>query len=426
MERNYLEEILRDQKEDYKILLDRDYCPRCEEKLINLNSSLAQVVIGVRRSGKTTLCLNVIKQSSFNFAYVNFDDERFENIKAEDLNTLLACLYQIYGDFNHLFLDEIQNVPSWTLFVNRLLRRGMHILLTGSNAKLLSGELASHLTGRHIQIELYPFSFSEYYLYKKKETAYETTKEKGLLRGVFDEYMHIGGLPELYSEPSPETYVNTIYNNIISNDIINRYKIRYKATFKKLTDHLLNTAPVKVNGKELQKIFNVGSDHTIENYIQYLENAYLLLSLSKFSYKSKMRIKDNKVYPINIAFMNLREESLRGNNLGWRLETIVLLELLRRYRPQGYAVFYYSEAAYEVDFVLCKKNKVKKLIQVSFNISDTKKLKRELTALEKASQKLKCNDLLLLALYADVPEKKQKDGILIMDVISWLISSRDA
>lgn len=159
MERSYIESVIRDQKEDFKFLLEREYVARAEERLVDLNSPLAQVVIGVRRSGKSTLCINVIKRSNLNFAYVNFDDERFMNVKADDLNTILECLYQVYGSFDYLFMDEIQNVEAWHLFVNRLLRRGMHIIITGSNAKLLSGELATHLTGRHNKIELFPFSF---------------------------------------------------------------------------------------------------------------------------------------------------------------------------------------------------------------------------------------------------------------------------
>ena len=155
------------------------------------------------------------KKSGKNFAYVNFDDERLETLTSQDLNIILSCLYQIYGDFNHLFFDEIQNVPSCHLFVNRLLRREIHIIITGSNAKLLSGELATHLTGRHKQIELYPFSFSEYCNYKNKDISYETTRDKGLLRNVFDEHISLGGFPELYKVKQPVSYVNTLFNSIV-------------------------------------------------------------------------------------------------------------------------------------------------------------------------------------------------------------------
>ncbi len=424
MERSYLEEVLKDQKEDFGILCDKDYSPRYEEKLVNLESSLAQVIIGVRRSGKSTLCINVIKKSDYSFAYVNFDDERLERTTAEDLNTILGCLYQIYGDFTHLFLDEIQNVPGWPLFVNRLLRKGLHILLTGSNAKLLSGELATHLTGRHTKIELFPFSFLEYCAFRKIPTAYDTTKEKGLLRAAFNDYLHKGGFPEIYNETRPEAYIDTIFNNIISNDIINRYRIRYKAAFRRLAEHMLNIVPSKVNIKELQAIFGLGSDHTVENYLEYLENAYLLLSINKFSYKSRQRVINTKEYPVDVAFMDLREDAFRGENLGWRLETIVFVELLRRYRSQGCDVFYYSETQYEIDFVVTRRNVVKELVQVSYDISGDRTLKREVKALEKAGEKLKCTNLTLLSLYTDNAKVDElKDHIKVMDAISWLLSA---
>ena len=177
MDISTIETALLEQKEEFYSKLKQEYCFRPEEELVNLDSNLAQVVIGIRRSGKTTMCFNVIKKSGINFAYINFDDERFYKAQGEDLNYILESLYKIYGDFNHLFIDEIQNIEEWYLFVNRLLRTGMHILVTGSNAKLLSGELATHLTGRHMKTELYPFSFSEYCEYKNLSTSHGTTKE---------------------------------------------------------------------------------------------------------------------------------------------------------------------------------------------------------------------------------------------------------
>ena len=156
-----LERILRDQREelsatDYSVLVSRD-----EESDIDLKSNLAQIIIGVRRCGKSTLCQKVLMQSAVKFAYVNFDDEYLSDLKADKLNDVLETLYRIYGSFTHLFMDEIQNIPKWHFFVNRLLRQGLHLVLTGSNANLLSGELATHLTGRYNEIRLFPFSFKE-------------------------------------------------------------------------------------------------------------------------------------------------------------------------------------------------------------------------------------------------------------------------
>lgn len=142
-------------------------CQRREERLVDVNSTQAQVIIGVRRSGKSTLCYQVLRDHNLKFAYADFDDERLVELKSDQLNDVLEILYKIYGDFNYLFLDEIQNVEGWHLFVNRMLRKKMHVIITGSNAKLLSGELATHLSGRNKEISLYPFSFKEFCILTK-------------------------------------------------------------------------------------------------------------------------------------------------------------------------------------------------------------------------------------------------------------------
>lgn len=156
MDKRTLETILADQAEELVLKQTLHFCQRKEEDKIDLKSTQAQVVIGVRRSGKSTLCYNALTRKKVKFAYVNFDDERLIHLKSEELNDVLEVLYKINGDFNYLFIDEIQNIPEWYLFVNRLLRKQMHLIITGSNAKLLSGELATHLTGRHHTIPLYP------------------------------------------------------------------------------------------------------------------------------------------------------------------------------------------------------------------------------------------------------------------------------
>ena len=157
-----LEVILSEQKEELEARAQETLCHRPEEALVEINSPQAQVVIGVRRSGKSTMCYQALQRRGVPFAYADFDDERLKGLQAEQLNDVLEVLYKIYGDFQYLFLDEIQDVTGWHLFVNRLLRQKMHVIITGSNAKLLSGELATHLTGRNKEIALYPFSFKEF------------------------------------------------------------------------------------------------------------------------------------------------------------------------------------------------------------------------------------------------------------------------
>ena len=416
-----IETVLLEQREEFNTCLLEEYCSRAEEELVDLNSKLAQVVIGIRRSGKSTLCFNVIKKSGEKFAYVNFDDERLSEVSAESLNSILECLYKIYGDFNYLFIDEIQNIDEWYLFVNRLLRTGMHVLITGSNAKLLSGELATHLTGRHLRIELFPFSFAEYCDYKKISKFHGTTKEKGFLRAAFDDYLHDGGFPELLNEKRKQAYINTLVDSILKRDIEKRYSVKYKAAFENIANHLLNNAPAKINYNELQTLFSLKSAHTAENYVNYAKNAYLICGLHKYSPKSKIRVRDEKAYAVDVALMNNRENALAGDNLGWRLETIVFIELLRRYRPLECDVYYYDETSGEADFLVCKGNSVQKIIQVSHDISNPKTYKREINGLLLASSKTGCNDLLLITDHDEQSCVADGKKIDIIPAYSWLV-----
>lgn len=415
-----LETILTEQKAEFNSSLRKNYCTRSEEKLVSLNSKLAQVIIGIRRSGKSTLCLNVIKKSGLKFAYVNFDDERLYGIEAEDLNLILECLYKIYGDFNHLFIDEIQNIDKWFLFVNRLLRNEMHILITGSNAKLLSGELATHLTGRYMKTELYPFSFTEYCNYKKVSTNHSTTKEIGFLTSVFDSYLKEGGFPELLTEKRKQTYINTLVDSILKKDIEQRYSIKYKIAFENIANHLLNNSPAKIEYVELANLFSLRSDHTAENYVNYAKNAYLITGLHKFSFKSKIRIRDEKSYAVDVSFMNKRENSMAGDNLGWRLETIIYIELLRRCNPLEYDIYYYEETAGEADFVICQGRTVLQIIQVCYDISNPKTFNREKKGLILASKKTHCDNLLLITNHDRMQIQEQGKIINIVPAYAWL------
>lgn len=420
MDNRILEEVLSDQKEEINDLMQSDFVFRKEEELVQLDSNLAQVVIGVRRSGKSTLCCNVLKKAGVQFAYVNFDDERLASLTGSDLNDVLQVLYKIYGDFKYLFIDEIQNISEWFLFVNRLLRNKMHILITGSNAKLLSSELATHLTGRHIQIELFPFSFSEYCDFFKVDKTSLSTKQVAFRRAAFDNYLKSGGFPEILKHPENHTYINTLIKNILQTDIKNRYKIRYDTVLTKLAQHIMNISPALINYTELQNIFSLKSVHTTENYANYCKNAYLFAGLQKYSAKSKFRITNEKFYCIDVAFMNNRENALAGENLGWRLETIIFIELLRRYRPQMMDIYYYSDRSGEIDFVVCNQNKVKALYQVSYDILSEKTKKREINSLINGARKLNCNDLYLITdhEYANLHEKEFE--IKVRPAYDWL------
>ncbi|MDE5641888.1 MAG: ATP-binding protein [Muribaculaceae bacterium] len=372
------------------------FCHRKEEDHIDLKSIQAQVVIGVRRSGKSTLCYNALTRKGIKFAYVNFDDERLIHLTSEDLNDVLEVLYKINGEFNYLFIDEIQNIPEWYLFVNRLLRKQMHVIITGSNAKLLSGELATHLTGRHHTISLYPFSFAEYCDLRRIDVKSRTTKAIATLRAAFDDYVQQGGFPELQFIENDKDYIGELVNNILRRDIEQRFNVAFTSAFEDLSHHLLNTAPTVIVDKTIQESFGFKSPHTAKNYVSYLKQAYLLVGLHKYSPKSRLRLAGEKVYPIDVALMNRRSDAFVGDNLGWRLETIVYLELMRRYKSKGLDIYYYIDRTGECDFVVCENRKAILAVQVSYDISSAKTKKREISGLLLAARKTGCDNLLLL------------------------------
>lgn len=424
MDKRILETILSDQAEELALKKNLRFCKRKEEDEIDLNSPQAQVVIGVRRSGKSTLCYNALTRKGVKFAYVNFDDERLVRLTGDDLNDVLEVLYKINGDFNYLFIDEIQNIPEWYLFVNRLLRRQMHVIITGSNAKLLSGELATHLTGRHHPITLYPFSFAEYCEVKGIDTKSKTTKAIATLRAAFDDYMRQGGFPELQFVRNDRDYIEGLVNNILERDIVQRFRVNHTSAFQQMAHHLLNTAPAIVVDKTLQEDFGFKSQHTAKNYLSYLKQAFLLVGLHKFSQKSRQRLAREKVYPIDVALMNKRSDAFAGINLGWRLETIVYLELLRRYRAEGRDIYYFSDRSGECDFVVCDDRKAILAVQVSYDISSDKTREREIAGLLLAARKTGCENLLLLTDHND--EDIVRDGfhIAVRPVYDYVLSPR--
>lgn len=396
IDKRILEFVLTDQQDEIALRASEKLCERGEVGLIDLDSPQAQVVIGVRRSGKSTLCYQALKKAGVKFAFVDFDDERLAKISSEQFNDVLEVLYKINGDFQYLFLDEIQNIEGWHLFVNRLLRRKMHVIVTGSNAKLLSGELATHLSGRNKEIILYPFSFREYCDALGVETDRKSTIEEAARRNAFDDFMKTGGFPELITIKDNKSYIKDLIGNVLVRDIEQRYKIAYKAAFEELANHLLNNTPTIISYKDLSELFKIRSIHTVKNYVDYLKQAFILIGVYRYSTKSRLRLTQEKIYPIDVAFMNRRNNAFAGDNLGFRLETIVLIHLKRKCFREDMDVYYFNERNSECDFVVCKGNKVVRAIQVSFNISSEKTLKREIKGLTMVADKTKCDNLLLL------------------------------
>jgi len=428
MDAKTIQAILSDQREDIQRI--------CNEKTIieredlntwkkTMDSSLIKVVTGVRRSGKSVFSFQLLNNRTY--AYINFDDERLVGLKASDLNIILEACYQQLGEFTYIFLDEIQNIEGWELFVNRLNRQGFNVLITGSNAKLLSKELATHLTGRYLSMELFPFSFKEFLTYEKfpiTEKKTYSTREKSLLIKKLQDYILYGGFPEALKDKNlSKNYLTTLYSTILTKDVISRYKIQYVTTLREISNYLLANFSKYITYNSIKKIFNLKSSHTSKKYISYLQEPYLFFLLDKFSFKYKEVVASaKKVYSIDTGIINAISFET-SKNFGRLLENMVAIELLRRKTSNPLIELYYWKdyQQREVDFVLKRGPQVQQLIQVTAASTSHDIDKREYTALFKASEELRCKDLLVITWDYKAKEVIDRKEIQFIPLWKWLI-----
>jgi len=374
-------------------------------------------ILGVRRCGKSIFSLLVSKKQTEKISYINFDDERLVGVKTEDLNKVLQAFYELYSDVNLIILDEIQNVKGWELFANRL-RRTKKVIITGSNSKMLSGELATHLTGRYIDFTLYPFSFRE--ILDFKPNVY-LTEDIAKVRKQLEEYIRGSGFPEFRRFGS--SIVVRIYEDVINKDCIRRYKIREEKTFRELANYLVSNFSNELTYSKLSKIFGIKDVHTTKNYVRYLEEAFLITILERFSPKLKQQIiAPKKVYNVDHGFCNFMSFKL-SKSIGKIFENIVCVELMRKKSTNHNMQIYYwkDHQQNEIDFVIKKGVKIKELIQVCYNLEDYNTREREINALLKGSEELKCSNLLVITWDYEKEEKIKKKKIKFIPLWKWLI-----
>lgn len=383
-----------------------------------LSEKIIKVITGIRRSGKSTFCHQLLKGQEY--AYINFDDERLINLKTEELDTVLERLLIRYNHPQFLLFDEIQNVAGWELFINRLHRKGYNILLTGSNSKMLSRELATHLTGRHIQIELMPFSFKEFIRFKSDfnyKNDFFSTNETAEIQKLLNEYIEFGGFPEISNNDNKHRYIRDLFDKIILRDIVERFNIRDVTNLKQLGVVALNYYASLISFNKLNNSLEIGSINTVKDFLAYFEETYLLSFLNKFSFKIKEEIRSpRKVYANDLGFISAFETSL-SPNIGRKYENLVYLNELRK----GNEIKYFSGSNFEIDFVI-KTNQKIKLIQVSQNIQDEKTLSREINAFIKASDYFENAEYHLINESQDEIIKKSGITIKLTPLWKYLIS----
>ncbi|MCD6369875.1 MAG: ATP-binding protein [Thermoplasmata archaeon] len=377
---------------------------RRRELVLPLDVRAAITVTGLRRVGKTYLLyqtMKYIKEDIGNIFYINFEDERLEDIKSEDLSKIV----ELYRKYNpdakrmYLFLDEIQNVPGWEKFVRRILeRRDARIFLTGSSSKLLSREIATSLRGRSISFTLLPLSFREFLRFKGFElkTPY-IEDERGLIMRYLDEYVKFGGFPEIVEceEFVKLRRLQEYLQMIIYRDLIERYGIDKVGMMKALIRVLVKNFALRTSVKKLHNmILSSGgklSKNKVYEYFSYLEDIGFVIPVRRFSFSEVESARSKaKNYLADVAFPTL----YGMEHTGRRMENIVALELLRRkyYGDPRLEIGYYYAGDKEVDFVVSRGFKVEELIQVSYDVEDPETGKRELRALDKAGEELRCKN----------------------------------
>lgn len=248
-----------------------------------------------------------------------------------------------------------------------------------------------------------------------------TVKNRGILANAYDEYLRNGGFPELMYENDKRSYIDQLVRNIITQDIQRRFKVRNIDELRRMANHLLNEAPALIVQDTLQKICGIRSDHTLVKYLSYLTQTYLISTISKYSAKSRQRVRGKKYYAIDVALMDKRTDAFAGDNLGWRLETLVYLELRRRYAEANMDIYYFKENTAEADFVICDGNRAIAMYQVSYDISSEKTRRREIRGCIAGAKATKCNILYLITDHErdDIEESGYK--IAVRPAYEWLL-----
>ncbi len=396
-----LRNIVRAQRKD--ILLVNESIEREKLKEVNVEKSFAIILSGVRRCGKSTLLRQMIQKSN-DFYYFNFEDPSAVNFKLTDFETLNQIFKEEYGESKYYFFDEVQNVEKWELFVRAMLDKGNYFVITGSNASLLSRELGTRLTGRHLNYELFPFSFSEFLKLKDKKPNIES----------FQEYFTNGGFPQYLKSGRAES-LQDLFNDIISRDISIRHKIRNLKSLKEMAVYFITNVGKEFSYNSLKKTFDLGSVNSAISFISFFEDSYMLFTVPKFDYAiRKQIINPKKIYSIDNGFSTVNSASF-SKDFGKMLENMVFLALRKKYKE----IFYFQENR-ECDFVIKEDVKITQAIQVCYNLTEENK-ERELNGLLEAMARFKLKEGLILTYKQDDEFNIEDKTIKVLPVWKWLL-----
>lgn len=419
--KQYLKDIILSQAERLK--QNQPWIERQQFTAIEKSLELphASVVSGIRRCGKSTLLTHLSNTHYNNNVYhLNFEDERLLSFQAKDFTLLHETFSELYGRRQTFFLDEIQNIPGWERFVRRLQDDGYKFLLTGSNASLLSQELGTKLTGRHVDTELFPFSFAEYLRFVDCPISTDDLHDaatRGELKRQFALYIEHGGMPEYLHYRDPNLLITT-YEDILYRDVIIRHNIHDIRALREIALYLLSNISSLYSHYKIKNMTSIGSVNTVKNYIEYLENAYLLFSINQYSDSLRQQtVANKKIYAIDNGLANAVAFQF-SKNYGHFLENLVFLQL-RRHNKE---VFYYkTRNNLEVDFIIRQGRDIHQLIQVAEHIDSPKTKQREINALTEAMEETGLTEGYLLTGDTTDTITINQHTIHVLPVYQWLI-----
>lgn len=348
-----------------------------------LQTSEILIISGIRRCGKSVLMQQIRDRLVEKDFFFNFDDERLANFKLDDFQKLQECFVELFGEQHTYYFDEIQNIEGWERFVRRLYNAGNKIVITGSNARMLSRELGTHLTGRYIQVEIYPFSFQEYLAMNEipvnAKTLYTTTGRATMVKS-FVKYMECGGFPKFLQDGSV-SYLTSLYESIIYRDILTRNGLTNEKEMQELMFYLASNATKRVTYSSLGKVVGIQHPDTIKNYLEYIQQTYLISQLFRYdpSVKKQM-MSPKKIYFVDNAIIKRIGFNATENN-GVFLENLVFIELKRR----GWDVYYYADKK-ECYFIVRKGLHISDAYQVTLKMDSPQTREREIAGVREAMQ----------------------------------------
>ena len=388
--------IILNQRKERDELMSRPYLIRRsnQDTDLLLNSSLIKLITGPRRVGKSTQALLMLKNK--NFAYLNFDN--YSLLEAWDANLVMRMLDDVYPGYEYILLDEVQNLDGWDLWVSELYRLGKNLVITGSNAKMLSSEMATVLTGKYLQVEMLPFSLEEFFDWNKLDLHMLKPEDITDSFVLTDDYLRNGGYPEVVaSRQLTRSYLDTLFDSIIWKDVAKRHNVRNVTDLNNLAMYLVSNFCNPVSANDLATELGFSSVNTTKKYMDYLHEPYLFYYLSRYNNKLKLMKKaPRKVYVVDNGFVASKAFSL-SDNLGRLLENQVFIEFVRRGYDVEKSMFYYrSRNDKEVDFVLRKGTHIECLVQVCYDMSNPKTEKREVDSIVECAGELKCSNLFII------------------------------